>query len=92
MSGKKQTIVAHRGELDNSCAYEDLTSPFDAERLLLFPLCAEKLAPEKVIPPLRLAASGCKLCVMIVPVIEERLVPECKPGWAGDHPCARCVM
>jgi hypothetical protein len=92
VSGKKQTIVAHRGEFDGTRAYEDVDSPFDAERLLLLPLCAEKLAPEAIIPQLRLSASGSKLCVMIVPVIEERLVPECKPGWAGDHPCARCVM
>ena len=92
MSGKKQTIAAHRGEFGNSCAYEDVTSPFDAEHLLLLPLCAEKLAPEKVIPPLRLTASGCKLCVMIVPVLAEKLVPECKPSFAGDHPCARCAM
>jgi excisionase family DNA binding protein len=89
---KKDTILAHRDEFDGARAYEDISSPFDAGRLLLLPLCAEKLAPEKVIPSLRLAASECKLCVMIVPVLEEKLAPECKPGWAGDHPCARCVM
>jgi excisionase family DNA binding protein len=92
MSDDKPVIAAHRGESDDARAYEDVTSPFGAERLLLLPLCAEKLAPEKVVAPLRLSTSGCKLCVMIVPVLKEKLVPECKPGWAGDHPCARCVM
>jgi excisionase family DNA binding protein len=92
VSGKTPAIVAHRGESDNAPAYEDVHSPFDAERLLLLPLCAEKLAPEEIIPQLRLSAAGSKLCVMTVPVVEEKLVPECKPGWTGDHPCARCVM
>jgi excisionase family DNA binding protein len=89
---KQTVILAHRGKLDGACVYEEVRSPFDTERLLLLPLCAEKLAPEKVIPSLRISASGCKLCVMIVPALKERLVPECKPGWTGDHPCARCVM
>ena len=29
-------------------AYEDVDSPFNAERLLLLPLYGEKLAPEKI--------------------------------------------
>ncbi len=74
MSDKKRVILAHGGEFDGAHAYEDVKSPFDAERLLLLPLCAEKLAPEMIIPALRLSASGCKRCVMIVPVLEEKLV------------------
>jgi len=89
---EKKAVLAHRDEFDGARAYEDVSAPFDADRLLFLPLCSEKLAQEKVIPPLRLSASGCKLCVMIVPVLDEKLAPECKPGWAGNYPCARCVM
>jgi hypothetical protein len=92
MSDKKHVTLAHRGECGDARDYEDVSSPFDTERLLLLPLCAEKLAPEAIVPQLRLSASGSKLCIMIVPVLEEKLVAECRPGWAGDHPCARCVM
>ncbi len=92
MSDKQPVILGHRGESDDIRAYEDVDSPFDAEHLLLLPLCAEKLVPEVIIPQLRLSGSGSKLCALIVPVLDEKLVPACKPGWDGDHPCARCVM
>jgi len=50
MSNKSKVILAHRGECKGAHAYEDMGAPFDAERLLLHSLCAEKLAPEKIIP------------------------------------------
>ncbi len=92
MNNQSMAILAHRGECKGALAYEDVSAPFDAERLLFLPLCVEKLAPEKIIPQLRLTASGCELCVVTVPVLEEKLASDCKPGWAGSYPCARCVM
>ncbi len=92
MSRHDTIILAHGGELDGARPYGEVSSPFETQRLLLPPLCAEKLASEEVIPPLRLSAHKAKLSVLVVPVVKRRLVEQCKPGWTGEHPCARCVM
>ncbi len=85
MNTGEPIIMAHEGELDGAClcggrqvrAYEDVTSPFEAERLVLLPLCAERIPTEQVIPPLRLVAHATKLTVLGVPVLDEKLAGQC---------------
>lgn len=92
MTKRDAVILAHRGESEGARTYEELDSPIQVSRLVLLPLCAEKLAPQRIIPPLRLSVHKSKLSVLVVPALEEKLLPVCKPGWTGEHPCARCVM
>ncbi len=93
MSPTGKTVIAHREEYEGALAYEDLRSPVVAARLVLLPLCAEKLPPEKAYSLLRPSVSGAKLSVLAVPVLEGRkLDPSCRTGFTGEHACARCVL
>ena len=92
MSTSDHVVLAHTGELDGVRPYEELQSPFEAPRIVLLPLCAERILPEKIIPPLRLSLASAKSSVVFVPILEKKLAPTCKPGWTGSYPCARCAL
>jgi excisionase family DNA binding protein len=87
-------ILAHKeertGEHEGATAYEDVNSAFDAERLVLQPLCAGRLAPEKIVPAVRLSAARART-IFVVPLLEKKLVADCPSTWIGTHACARCV-
>lgn len=87
MTKRDAVILAHRGESEGARTYEELDSPIQVSRLVLLPLCAEKLAPQRIIPPLRLSVHKSKLSVLVVPALEEKLVPVCKPvpGMGSGH-------
>ena len=85
-------VLAHLGELDDARHYEELSSPFEAARIVLQPLRAERLVPGKVIPPLRLSAARAERCLFVVPTMDGKMAEQCTPGWAGSAPRARCVM
>ena len=90
--GFKRTGTSSRGELDDARHYEELSSPFEAARIVLQPLRAERLVPGKVIPPLRLSAARAERCLFVVPTMDGKMAEQCTPGWAGSAPRARCVM
>lgn len=92
MTNGDTVVLAHRGECGGARSYEDLSSPFEAARIVLQPLCAEAVDTETVIPSLRLSAARAGRCLFVVPVMDGRLTEKCKPGWTGPAPCARCVL